>query len=65
MKVEVGAGCVGSGECELVASDVFVVEDDMRAHVVLDDAELSRFNGVIQEAVRACPTAALRVVGDE
>ncbi len=52
--------CIGSGNCEMLAPDVFEVRDDMLCHVLVDepgtelaeDAEL---------AVEACPTRALRL----
>lgn len=62
MRVEIGAGCVGSGECELIASSVFSVGDDMRAQVIADGEALTQFAPSIREAAKACPTAALRVV---
>ena len=52
--------CIGSGNCEMLAPDVFEVRDDMVCHILADepapelteDAEL---------AVEACPTRALRI----
>ena len=52
--------CIGSGNCEMLAPDVFEVRDDMVCHILTDepgpelveDAEL---------AVEACPTRALRI----
>ena len=52
--------CIGSGNCEVLAPDVFEVGDDMVCHILVDepgpdlqtDAEM---------AVEACPTRALRI----
>lgn len=52
--------CIGSGNCEMMAPEVFEVRDDMVCHILVeqpgpdlaDDAEM---------AVEACPTRALRI----
>ena len=52
--------CIGSGNCEMLAPDVFVVGEDMVCHILVaepgpeleEDAEL---------AVEACPTRALKI----
>ena len=52
--------CIGSGNCEMLAPDVFEVGDDMVCNILIEqpgpdlqeDAEL---------AVEACPTRALRI----
>ncbi|MDK3258791.1 ferredoxin [Blastococcus capsensis] len=56
--------CVGAGACEAVAPDVFEVGDDgtvrlLRPHPA--DADLPD----VREAVRACPTRALRLVTEQ
>jgi ferredoxin len=52
--------CVGSGTCEMIAPDVFEVDDDgivvvRRPAPEGEDAEAA------EEAVRACPTQALEL----
>ena len=52
--------CIGSGNCEMIAPDVFEVRDDMVCHILVvepgaelaEDAELG---------VESCPTRALRI----
>ncbi|GAA3007711.1 ferredoxin [Microbacterium aurantiacum] len=53
--------CVGLGLCEAAAPDHFEVGDDGKLLVLrpeVDAAELAE----VEEAVRACPTAALRLL---
>ncbi|MGY1607009.1 MULTISPECIES: ferredoxin [unclassified Geodermatophilus] len=48
--------CVGSGQCELLAPDVFEVDDDGAVRVLQehpDDVDAAR------DAVSQCPTGAL------
>ncbi|MGH3666551.1 MAG: ferredoxin [Egibacteraceae bacterium] len=51
--------CVGSGECEPIAPEVFEVGDDGAAHVLpgAEDADLE----LLAEAARECPTGAIRI----
>ncbi len=61
MRVELDADkCIGSGNCEMIAPDVFEVGDDMVCRILVaepgpdlaEDAELG---------VESCPTRALRL----
>ena len=54
--------CSSLGMCESVAPDFFEVGDD-GALVVLDDSPGSEHRALLEEAVAACPTAALRLEG--
>lgn len=59
MKIEVDrVRCVGLGLCEVAASAYFEVGDDGKLILlreVVDENDLAD----VQEAIRACPTAAL------
>jgi ferredoxin len=53
--------CVGSGACEMLAPDVFEVDDDgvlavLRAEPEDDDVP------AVRDAVQACPTRALELM---
>ncbi len=53
--------CVGSGQCELLAPEVFEVDDDGAVRVLQDlpdDAD------AVWEAVQQCPSGAILLVGD-
>ena len=54
--------CSSLGMCESVAPDFFEVGDD-GALRVLDDTPGSEHRQLLEEAVAACPTAALRLEG--
>jgi ferredoxin len=61
MKIEVDrAKCVGLGLCEAASPDHFEVGDDGKL-VLLKDTVTEGERRAVEEAVRACPTAALRV----
>jgi ferredoxin len=53
--------CVGSGQCELLAPDVFEVDDDGAVRLLQEDPD---DDGAVRDAVRQCPTGALSV-GDQ
>ena len=63
MRIEVDTDkCTGLGLCESISPDVFEVQDDgtlsILEHEVAEDQRSQMLN-----AVRACPTAALRIDG--
>jgi ferredoxin len=61
MKIEVDrAKCVGLGLCEAASPDHFEVGDDGKL-ILLDENFTEDERREVEEAVRACPTAALRV----
>lgn len=63
MKIEVDrAKCVGLGLCEDASPEHFEVGDDGQLIVLAENVSEADFNAV-QEAVRACPTAALKIAG--
>lgn len=61
MKIELDrAKCIGLGICESIAPDVFEVDDDgdlVLMHEQVGDDALPE----VEEAVRSCPAAALRL----
>jgi ferredoxin len=48
--------CVGSGQCELLAPDVFEVDDDGAVRLLQEDPA---DDGAVRDAVQQCPTGAL------
>ena len=54
--------CSSLGMCESIAPEHFEVGDD-GALVLLDSTPDESLRALIQEAVAACPTAALRIEG--
>lgn len=52
--------CIGDGICADICPEVFEMRDDNLSHVINDNpgAELA---GRVQEAVDACPTAAITI----
>jgi ferredoxin len=50
--------CMGHGQCELAAPDVFAVNDDAVAEVLVDQPDESRRDAV-QDAVDRCPEGAI------
>jgi len=62
VKIEVDRQkCVGLGLCEAAAPDHFEVGDDGKLVVLRFDVDENEL-GDVEEAVRACPTAALRLL---
>jgi ferredoxin len=52
--------CMGHGQCELVAPDLFKLDADGIAQVLVenpDDAQIKR----LEEAIRRCPEAVISV----
>ncbi|PWW23026.1 ferredoxin [Geodermatophilus normandii] len=50
--------CVGSGACEMLAPDVFEVDDDGTVHVLQDEPDDP---DPVRQAAQQCPTRALSV----
>ncbi|MDT7846734.1 ferredoxin [Streptomyces justiciae] len=62
MKVELEADkCVASGQCVLVAMDVFDQDDDGIA-ILLEERPGPELLADVKEAVAVCPAAAIRLV---
>jgi ferredoxin len=55
--------CIGSGNCVLVAPQVFDQDDDEGLVVVLTTSEVDPSDaGAVRDAVAHCPSRALRLV---
>lgn len=60
MKIDVDmALCVGHGQCEFAAPEVFSLDDDAELHYTADPRPDQAED--VQRAVRACPARAIRV----
>jgi ferredoxin len=61
--IHIGPACIGSGQCEMLAPEVFEVGDDGRAHVRADvtwppaDDQTAH---AVRNALDSCPTRALQ-----
>ncbi|MGC0369214.1 ferredoxin [Microbacterium sp. SLBN-111] len=63
MKIDVDrTKCVGLGLCEAADPEHFEVNDDGKL-VLVRDSFTEDERRAVEDAVRACPTAALRIVG--
>lgn len=51
--------CIGCGQCEQIAPEVFELREDSMAYV-LDETPAKNLAGKIDEAIEECPTAAIR-----
>lgn len=60
MKVTVSEECIGCGLCESTAADVFSVNDDGVAEVIVDEVPADMEDDV-QEAADSCPVSAIEV----
>lgn len=54
--------CVASGQCVMVAPEVFDQRDEDGVAVVLDETPAAGLLDDVREAVAVCPAAALRLV---
>ena len=55
--------CCGAGSCVPVAPDVFDQRDEDGVVVLLDDRPAAHLHGVVREAARVCPAAAITLDG--
>ncbi|WAP57221.1 ferredoxin [Streptomyces sp. S465] len=64
MRVEVDQPkCVASGQCVLIAPEVFDQDDDGIVELLTDRPEPGQYDGVKESAV-VCPAAAIRLAED-
>ncbi|MFF3371972.1 ferredoxin [Streptomyces sp. NPDC002680] len=62
MKVEVDVPkCVASGQCVLIAPDVFDQRDEDGMVVLLDETPAPELHGAVRESATVCPAAAIHV----
>jgi ferredoxin len=60
MHVEVDVPkCVASGQCVLIAPEVFDQRDDDGMVILLDDSPAAARDAVVREAALVCPSAAI------
>ncbi len=52
--------CVGYGQCELLAPDVFEVDDDGAVRLLHDDPD---DDTGVRDAVQQCPSGAIAIEG--
>ena len=63
MKVEVDvAKCVASGQCVLVAPDVFDQRDEDGIVVLLDETPAAGLHDAVRESAMVCPATAIHLV---
>ncbi|WP_327372130.1 ferredoxin [Streptomyces sp. NBC_01217] len=63
MRVEVDVPkCVASGQCVMIAPDVFDQREDDGLVILLDDRPASEFHADVRESSVVCPAAAIRVI---
>lgn len=62
MKVVVEeAKCVASGQCVLIAPEVFDQRDEDGMVVLLDDAPATEAHAAVRESALVCPAAAIHL----
>jgi len=52
--------CIGCGSCQAICSDVFEIQDDGLAHVIVDEVP-NELEADVQDAADSCPTDAIEV----
>lgn len=63
MKVSIDVRlCAGHGQCETVAPEVFRVNDNWLAEVLIEEPP-ERLRQAVQKAARLCPTSAVVIEG--
>ncbi|MFE7977334.1 ferredoxin [Streptomyces shenzhenensis] len=63
MRVEVDVPkCVASGQCVMLAPDVFDQRDEDGLVVLLDEAPPAELRDAVRESATVCPAAAIRLV---
>ena len=63
MKVEVDVPkCVASGQCVLIAPEVFDQRDEDGMVVLLDETPAPELHDGVRESAMICPAAAIRLV---
>ncbi|MFI0779641.1 ferredoxin [Streptomyces sp. NPDC021212] len=66
MRVEVDVPkCVASGQCVMIAPDVFDQREEDGVVVLLDDRPAAELHADVRESAMICPAAAIRVVEQE
>ena len=55
MKVKVNEGCLGCGACTGICPDVFELDDEGLAKVIVDETE----DSAVQDAIDGCPVGVI------
>lgn len=64
MRVSVESNrCVASGNCVMVASEVFDQDEDNGVVIVVDDAPGPQSQAAVRDAAMLCPAAAIQLAG--
>lgn len=54
--------CIGCGLCPSICEEVFQMQDDGKAHVIVEDEEVPKeAEDLAKEAESSCPVAAIKV----
>lgn len=62
LKVEVDVPkCVASGQCVMLAPEVFDQRDDDGMVILLDDTPPAELHDAVRESATVCPAAAIRL----
>lgn len=65
MKVEINKeACIGCGACQMIAPEVFEINDDGVSTVLTEEIEKD-LEEKVNEAVDSCPTSAIKVEKNE
>ncbi|WP_344973330.1 ferredoxin [Salinactinospora qingdaonensis] len=66
LRIEVDVDrCEAHADCEQVAPELYQLDDAGELHLQLEDEVPPELAGPAEAGARACPVAALRVVGSE
>jgi len=53
--------CLGCGVCESIAPDIFILRDELFAHIILDPVP-ENMRDIVDEAIAECPEKAIRLI---
>jgi ferredoxin len=62
-RVRVRDTCVGTGLCESIAPQLFVLDDSQRAQTLKDAVEVDELDDA-RQAVASCPMIAIEIDGE-
>jgi len=53
--------CMGCGVCESIAPDIFILRDELFAHVIMDPVP-ETMRDIVDEAIAECPEQAISLI---
>jgi len=56
--------CRGCGVCESIAPDLFILRDEMFAHVIMHPVP-EKLRYLVEEAIAECPENAISIIEEE